>query len=161
MTISTTVLLLSLILLAVASNVHSFFVSHMARTRSNNRPASPYRGDNYLSMAPTITTEQTISKQFKIMTCSATSCAQKRKILGLDPLATYGAFYARIQDGAYPEIELEEVSCLGACKKSPCVAVEHEDYEGIVALEGMTDDEFSQRVYVQTIHERCQFINDN
>lgn len=146
MTISTTLLLL-LLVLAVASNVDSFLISHMARTRSNDSTC----GHDCLSMALTTTTtttvgEQTIAKQFKILTCSATSCAQKRKILGLDPLATYGAFYGRIKDGAYPEIELEEVSCLGACKKSPCVAVEHEDYEGTVALEGMTDDEFTQRV---------------
>lgn len=99
----------------------------------------------HMSMATT-KEQQEASKQFKILTCSASSCAQKRKLLGMDAFATYGAFYGRIQEGLFPDVELEEVSCLGACKKAPCVAVQHEDFEGNVALEGMNDNEFSERV---------------
>lgn len=87
-----------------------------------------------------------VAKQFKISTCSATSCAAKRKSLALDEYATFSAFWERIQD-RIPEVQVEETSCLGACKKSPCVAVEHEEYEGTVALEGMDTFEFADRVF--------------
>ena len=90
--------------------------------------------------------EDFVAKQFKILTCSATSCAKQRIILGMDPFATYGAFYNRIQAGQYPLVALEEVSCLGSCQQAPCVAIEHEDFEGTVALEGMTENEFIERV---------------
>lgn len=87
-----------------------------------------------------------VAKQFKIVTCSATSCAAKRKVLTLDQYATFSAFWGRSQD-----IRVEETSCLGSCKKAPCVAVEHEDYEGTVALEGMDSFEFADRVFHRVI----------
>jgi (2Fe-2S) ferredoxin len=90
--------------------------------------------------------------RFKILTCSATSCAQKRKILGLDEFATFSAFFARVEE-RIPEMQVEETSCLGSCKKAPCVAIEHEEYEGTVALEGMDAFEFSDRVFHKVIDE--------
>lgn len=86
-----------------------------------------------------------ISSKFKILTCSSTSCAKKRETCGLDSFATYGAFYNRIK-GAFPDVALEESPCLGSCKQAPCVAIEHEDFVGTVALEGMSANEFSDRV---------------
>ena len=82
------------------------------------------------------------------MTCMSTSCSKKRKDLGLDSLSTFGALYARSMKSEVGElcIPVEEGPCMGACKKAPCVAVEHEDFVGSVALEGMTDGEFSDRV---------------
>ena len=78
----------------------------------------------------------------------STSCSKKRKDLGLDSLSTFGALYARSMKSEVGElcIPVEEGPCMGACKKAPCVAVEHEDFGGSVALEGMTDGEFSDRV---------------
>lgn len=84
-------------------------------------------------------------KQFKIVTCMSTACCKKRQALGLDSLSTFGAMYARAK---VSEVRVEEGPCLGSCKKGPCVAVEHDDYFGSVALEGMTADEFSSDAYV-------------
>ena len=98
------------------------------------------------------------AEKFKIVTCMSTSCAKKRQVLGLDDLHTFTQFYARINDderngvssetaAALKSIQLEEGPCLGACKRSPCVAVEHDDYVGSVSLEsGMTQEEFNDRV---------------
>jgi (2Fe-2S) ferredoxin len=87
-----------------------------------------------------------VAQQFKVKTCSATSCSEKRKLLTMDPYATFSAFWGRSSD-----IAVEETSCLGACKKAPCVAIEHEDYEGTVALVGMDDAEFADRVFHRVI----------
>eukprot|EP00527_Entomoneis_sp_CCMP2396_P005523 CAMPEP_0198145228 /NCGR_PEP_ID=MMETSP1443-20131203/22047_1 /TAXON_ID=186043 /ORGANISM="Entomoneis sp., Strain CCMP2396" /LENGTH=134 /DNA_ID=CAMNT_0043808803 /DNA_START=272 /DNA_END=676 /DNA_ORIENTATION=- len=88
--------------------------------------------------------------QFRVLTCSATSCAKKRSTLGLDEFATFSAFYTRASDTG---VKVEETSCLGRCKQSPCVAIEHEDYEGTVSLEGMTPQEFSDRVFQNIVDE--------
>lgn len=94
------------------------------------------------------------ASKFKIVTCMSTSCCRRRKNLGLDSLATFSDLYtlsskatARSSTGsAEPIIMVEEGPCLGACKMAPCVAIEHEDFVGSVALEGMTDREFMDRV---------------
>ena len=102
------------------------------------------------------------ASKFKIVTCTSTSCSRRRKNLGLDSLATFSDLYtlssqasaaaapARSSDNggchAEPIIVVEEGPCLGACQMAPCVAVEHEDFVGSVALEGMTDREFMDRV---------------
>jgi (2Fe-2S) ferredoxin len=94
-----------------------------------------------------------VAKQFKVLTCSATSCAAKRKALSLDDYATFSAFWERIQD-RIPEVQVEETSCLGACKKAPCVAIEHEEFEGTVAMEGMDTFEFADRVFHRVLDEQ-------
>jgi len=92
------------------------------------------------------------AQKFKVVTCSATSCAKKRQVLGLDEYATFASFWERVQDGI-PEMQVEETSCLGSCKKAPCVAIEHAEYEGTVALEGMDAFEFSDRVFHRVIDQ--------
>lgn len=92
-----------------------------------------------------------VSGKFKIVTCSATSCAQKRSALGMDQYATFSAFFTRIKEADFPGVQLDESSCLGGCKLAPCVAVEHDDFVGTVALEGMTANEFSARVFHRII----------
>lgn len=96
--------------------------------------------------------DPTCAVQFKVLTCNASSCAQKRKVLGLDEYSTFSAFFERIED-RIPEMRVEETSCLGSCKKAPCVAIEHDEYEGTVALEGMDAFEFSDRVFHRVIDE--------
>lgn len=86
------------------------------------------------------------AEKFKVVTCMSTSCSQKRKTLGMDSLATFGALYSRAKDGCFPTVQVEEGPCLGSCKNAPCVAIEHDDFVGSVSLEGMDDDEFSSRV---------------
>lgn len=92
------------------------------------------------------TIDSSVASKFKILTCSSTSCTKKRKESGLDELATFSALFGRIQSSSFPSVEIEEAPCLGACAKSPCVAIEHEDYVGTVALEGMNGNEFTDRV---------------
>jgi hypothetical protein len=87
-----------------------------------------------------------VAEKFKIITCMSTSCNKKRKDLNMDKLTTYAAFYQRIQDSSTPMVQLDEGPCLGFCKSAPCVAIEHEDFVGTVALEGMTDNEFPDRM---------------
>jgi NADH:ubiquinone oxidoreductase subunit E len=87
------------------------------------------------------TSEQQESK-FKILTCTSTACCQKRSALGMESLATFVALFARARS---TQIQVEEGPCLGSCKLAPCVGVEHEDYVGCVALEGMTNQEFTAK----------------
>jgi (2Fe-2S) ferredoxin len=94
-----------------------------------------------------------VSEKFKILTCSATSCCKKRSMMGLDEFSTFSSMYTRIQDGEFPNVQVEETTCLGSCQLAPCVAVEHEDFVGTVALDGMTDAEFGTRVFHSIISE--------
>mmetsp|Transcript_22642 Transcript_22642/g.27774 ORF Transcript_22642/g.27774 Transcript_22642/m.27774 type:complete len:184 (+) Transcript_22642:85-636(+) len=91
--------------------------------------------------------DPTISSQFKILTCSATSCSKRSEALGLDEYALFSGLYVRKENANAPEIEVEESSCLGSCKAGPCVGIEHSDYVGTVALEGMKPNEFHNRVF--------------
>ena len=91
--------------------------------------------------------DPTICKDFTILVCRSTSCSQKRKVLGLDEFETFGALYERRESAYALDVEIEEAPCLGGCKLAPCVAVTHEDYMGNVALEGMTPNELSARVF--------------
>jgi hypothetical protein len=50
-------------------------------------------------------------------------------------------------------MEVEECPCLGSCKMAPCVAIEHDDYEGTISLDGMTDSEFASRVFHNVLTE--------
>jgi (2Fe-2S) ferredoxin len=85
---------------------------------------------------------------FQILTCAATFCAARRKVLSLDPLATFSAFWERLAAaGLLHTIALAETSCLGACESAPCVAVAHDDYQGTVALAGMEPSEWVDRVF--------------
>jgi len=96
-----------------------------------------------LSAADSGDLDPTIASQFKILTCSATSCAAKRRKVGLDEFATLAGLYERKEGACATEVEVCETSCLGCCRNAPVVAIEHEDFFGTVALEGMTPNEFS------------------
>jgi len=100
------------------------------------------------------TAESRIAGQFKVLTCASTSCAKKRKELGQDEYATFSELYVRAKN-TLPTMTVEESTCLGCCKAAPCVGIEHEDYDGTVALDGMTDSEFSDRVF-----QKVCFVED-
>lgn len=87
-----------------------------------------------------------LAGKFKILTCSSTSCAAKRKTLQQDEFSTFTAFYTRIQERA-PSVQLEESPCLGSCENAPCVGIEHDDFNGPVSLEQMSPSEFQDRVF--------------
>ena len=97
--------------------------------------------------------DPSVASKFKIITCSSNSCASKRKSLQMDEFSTFSAFWTRIQDGC-PAVRLDESPCLGSCKNAPCVAIEHDDFVGTVSLEGMTESEFSERVFHKIIREQ-------
>jgi len=96
--------------------------------------------------------DPSVASKFKIVTCSSTTCASKRKSLHMDEFSTFSAFWTRIQDEC-PAVRLKEGPCLGSCRSAPCVAIEHDDFVGTVSLEGMTESEFSERVFHKVITE--------
>lgn len=93
------------------------------------------------------TLDPDVASQFKILTCSSTSCSKQMKVLGLDEYALFSGLYERKENAKVSQVQIEESSCLGCCKVGPCVGIEHEDYYGTVALEGMKPNEFKDRVF--------------
>ena len=126
-------------------------------TTQSSRPSQSQASSTSTSESESASTTNSLAfnntaRQFTILTCSSTACAKTRKSLGLDPLATYTAFYARGQqelDG----IRLAECPCLGACQQAPCVGIEHDDYLGTVALNGMEPAEFANRVFYRVVSD--------
>jgi len=123
----------------------------MGTAKPSLTPCSPLNLSQEVETAtPTTSEDQQLRSQvaskFKVLTCTSTACAKKRKACGLDEYATFGAMYTRAAEDL-PEITVEESPCLGSCKMAPCIAIEHEDYEGTVALEGMTPIEFQKSWY--------------
>lgn len=70
----------------------------------------------------------------------------------MDEYSTFSAFYTRAGEERL-EVTVEEAPCLGACQLAPVVGIEHADYEGTVALLGMDDAEFAQRLFHRVIDE--------
>lgn len=97
--------------------------------------------------------------QFTIYTCGASACTAQRQRLGLDEFATYTALSVRANSNnanaeQFIVVPVTETrSCLGACQQGPCVAIGHDEYEGMVALTGMTSAEFTHRVFFRIIDD--------
>lgn len=106
--------------------------------RSTERLRSTLEASSNNGLSDEVIAEQ--EEKFKILTCMSTACSRKRESLGMDNLCTFGAMYSRASSS---RVQVEEGPCIGSCKKAPCVAIEHEDFFGTVALEGMTADEFA------------------
>jgi hypothetical protein len=127
--------------------VEGFRVTSAERYILEGRPISCLRAHSSSDEIPSTSTTswEEIADQeqrFKIVTCMSTACCEKRKVLGMDSLSTYGAMYSRALS---TNVQVDEGPCLGSCTKAPCVGIEHDDFIGCVALEGMTDDEFRAR----------------
>lgn len=108
---------------------------------SSNKNQETMKKDEAINLDPTI------ASQFKIVTCSSTSCRKRMNSLGLDEYAIISGLYQRKEEADAPEVTVEESSCLGGCKVGPCVGVEHEDYFGTVSLEGMKPNEFNDSIF--------------
>ncbi len=135
-------------MLTTSGNVAILFFVGYGSAVVNPRLSKPI----LLSMASDAAeSDLSIAGKFKIVTCSAASCANKRSALCMDPYSTFSALYTRIRDSDFPNVQIEETSCLGRCRFAPCVAVEHDDFDGTVALEGMTWSEFNARVFDEII----------
>jgi hypothetical protein len=86
-----------------------------------------------------------ISSKFTIKVCTSSTCSNRRRSLGQDDSFFLTNLCERREYSGLIGLNIEETNCLGQCKKGPCVAVEHDDYEGSVALEGMLPMEFNRR----------------
>ena len=89
------------------------------------------------------------ASDFSIQVCTSTNCSKRLQQLGLDQYHILGEIYAKAQEQNVQEsMIIEDGKCQGGknCKLGPCVAVLHNDFDGNVALEGMTSNEFTERV---------------
>ena len=87
------------------------------------------------------------ASDFTIQVCTSTNCS--KRLRQLDRYHVLGEIYARAQAWNVEEcMIIEDGSCQGGknCKLGPCVAILHEDFDGNVALEGMSGNEFKERV---------------
>lgn len=91
--------------------------------------------------------DPSVAKKFKVITCMSSACAERSATFGIDQYALYSGMYVRKEENGASEVQVEEGPCMGRCRFGPCITIEHEDYEGRVALEGMEDDEFAARVF--------------
>ena len=128
----------------------SYFYSKLSEDDNNDQL------EDLSSSSSLLTADEILAaRQFKIVTCSASSCATKRKKLRLDEYATYTLLYERLyQNQLLDVIPIEETSCLGSCSMAPCVAIEHEEYDGTVALMGMDPSEFQLRAFHQVVDQQ-------
>lgn len=139
-------------LLCFIPNTMSLTTLQFRRQDSGQREISQRSNERLLSVLKALSDnglpDEGIAEQeekFKIVTCMSTACSRKRSSLGMDDLCTFGAMYSR---ASASRVKVEEGPCIGFCKKAPCVSIEHEDFFGSVALEGMATDEFASDAYV-------------
>ena len=123
------------------------FLFRSTSTLSSLSKDSTNNNQDTMKKEEEILLDPTISSQFKIVTCSSTSCRKRMNSLGLDEYAILSGLYQRKEIAGAPEVTVEESSCLGGCKVGPCVGVEHEDYFGTVSLEGMEPNEFNDSIF--------------
>jgi hypothetical protein len=107
------------------------------------------RADADVDVDPTVA----VANKFKMVTCMSDACAQKRIENGQDEYSTFGAFFSRSRARSPWVVCIEEVACLGSCKKGPCAGVVHEDYEGTVVLKGMDEAESTAKVFHRIVTE--------
>ena len=86
----------------------------------------------------------------EIKVCQSSKCNLRRQKLDLPEYSLLSAIEDRV--GSNP-ITVTPSSCLGKCSLAPCVAVTHEEYEGHIGLEGMTDVEVGNSVFVNCLWE--------
>lgn len=107
-------------------------------------------GDQDTTLSSNKQLSKSIAQQFTIRVCTSTSCSKKLHNLGLDQYQVLGDLYekARIEN-VEADLIIEDAGCRGGknCKLGPCVAIFHEDFDGSVALEGMAQTEFNERVF--------------
>ena len=114
------------------------FPTAILMTSSSNHPIDTER----LALDPTVASD------FTIQVCTSTNCSRRLQQLGLDEYHVLGEIYAKAEARKIEEcMIIEDGKCLGGknCKLGPCVAILHDDFDGPVALEGMTSNEFKER----------------
>ena len=94
--------------------------------------------------------DKNTAQQFSIQVCTSTNCCRKMNQLGLDQYHILGEIYEKARlANIEKDMIVEDGGCRGGknCRLGPCVAVMHEDFVGSVALEGMVQSEFNERVF--------------
>mmetsp|Transcript_22893 Transcript_22893/g.39169 ORF Transcript_22893/g.39169 Transcript_22893/m.39169 type:complete len:184 (-) Transcript_22893:370-921(-) len=112
--------------------------------------------DETLSSPTKPSLDPDVAAQFTIKVCTSTSCTRKLKEQGLDQYHALGEVYAMAQSANMEKcVIIEDGACQGGknCKMGPCVAIQHEDFVGNVALEGMNSNEFNERVFHNVLTE--------
>jgi hypothetical protein len=107
-------------------------------------------GDQVTVLSNNMQLDKIAAQQFSIQVCTSTSCCKKLNQLGLDQYYILGEIYEKARlSNIEKEMIIEDGSCQGGmnCKLGPCVAVMHEDFIGSVALKGMGQREFNERVF--------------
>ena len=109
-------------------------------------------GDQEVSLSSNkpLALDKRTAQQFTIKVCTSTSCSKKLQQLGLDRYQVLGDLYEKARiDNVEEDLIIEDGGCRGGknCKLGPCVAIFHEDFDGSVALEGMGQSEFNERVF--------------
>jgi hypothetical protein len=139
-------------ILAVATKQQCCHAFQTVSTGSilKSRLASAAAGDQDIALSDKDQLDKSTAQQFTIQVCTSTSCCKKMNRLGLDQYHLLGELYekARIAN-IEKDMIVEDGGCRGGvnCKMGPCVAVFHEDFVGSVALEGMAQSEFNERVF--------------
>ena len=107
-------------------------------------------GDQEVTLSSNKQLDKRTAQQFTIKVCTSTSCSKKLQELGLDRYQVLGDLYEKARiDNVEEDLIIEDGGCRGGknCKLGPCVAIFHEDFDGSVALEGMGQAEFNERVF--------------
>ncbi len=133
--------------LAIATQSHAFQTAPSPCHRHSRLESAAHTGDQDTSNKQL---DKSTAQQFTIQVCTSTSCCKKLNNLGLDKYQVLGDLYekARIEN-VEADLIIEDGGCRGGknCGLGPCVAVLHEDFDGSVALEGMSHNEFNERVF--------------
>ena len=82
--------------------------------------------------------------KFTLKVCTSSKCSRALGRLGYDEYAVLSSLSDYASSSG---VNVDDSGCLGWCKRGPSVAVEHEDYEGRVGLEGMRDTERAQKCF--------------
>lgn len=125
--------------------IPSHVVTRLERLDGSLDDSAAVVGSDEVTYDPML--DEAVAGKFTIRTCASTSCTARRRQLHLDEFATYTDFFVLIQERA-PSVSIEESPCLGSCRLGPCVAIEHDEYDGPVSVEGMTPEEFAKCVFV-------------
>lgn len=94
-----------------------------------------------------------VASQFSILVCSSTTCSKRSSTCGLQEYEVLSGLYERKEGAGASAVTVKESGCLGRCGSGPCIGVEHEDFFGNVALDGMKPNEFNDCVFHRVVSE--------
>ena len=150
--VAATFVLLSILLVIANQQLRSCHAFHALQAPYHKQLAlsTTAGGDHEATLSSNKQLDRRTAQQFTIKVCTSTSCSKKLQQLGLDRYQILGDLYEKARiDNVEEDLIIEDGGCRGGknCKLGPCVAIFHEDFDGSVALEGMGQTEFNERVF--------------